>query len=229
MAKIKFGMMMTDARGKLGGQVFSKNRSGAYVRTKVTPVNPRTSFQQSNRALLGSLSSNWSGLTSEERTEWNNAVNNWQSTNVFGDNTTPTGKNLFTGLNKVAASQFPTNDLMRTPPAKVEMVPYSIGSAIADTANQTLIITLANTETVGKTFQVRATPIVSSGTTFVTNRYRSLSSAFTVASGGVLDISSAWLARFGAIAETGNIFVEIREVQENGQLGVPAVSRVNFL
>ena len=24
MAKIKFGMMMTDARGKLGGQVFSK-------------------------------------------------------------------------------------------------------------------------------------------------------------------------------------------------------------
>ena len=42
MAKIKFGMMMTDASGKLGGQVFSKNRGGSYVRTKVTPTNPQT-------------------------------------------------------------------------------------------------------------------------------------------------------------------------------------------
>lgn len=53
MAKIKFGMMMTDARGKLGGQVFSKNRSGSYVRTKVTPVNPQTTTQQNSHCVTG--------------------------------------------------------------------------------------------------------------------------------------------------------------------------------
>jgi hypothetical protein len=55
MAKIKFGMMMTDARGKLGGHVFSKNRSGAYVRTKVTPVNGQTTAQTGVRAIFGAI------------------------------------------------------------------------------------------------------------------------------------------------------------------------------
>lgn len=55
--KIKWGMMMTDGRGKLGGQVASKNRAGAYVRTKVTPVNPRTTQQQAIRTLFGSIAS----------------------------------------------------------------------------------------------------------------------------------------------------------------------------
>ena len=36
MAKIKFGAMMVDASGKLGGQVFAKNRGGAYIRTKTS-------------------------------------------------------------------------------------------------------------------------------------------------------------------------------------------------
>ena len=78
MAKIKFGMMMTDARGKLGGQVFSKNRSGAYVRTKVTPVNPRTAAQPLSRSILGTLSASWSGLTEVQRRSWNAAVDDWQ-------------------------------------------------------------------------------------------------------------------------------------------------------
>ena len=55
MAKIKFGMMMTDARGKLGGQVFSKNKGGAYVRTKVTPSNPQTIAQTTRRALFAAI------------------------------------------------------------------------------------------------------------------------------------------------------------------------------
>lgn len=37
MAKIKFGMMMTDASGKLGGQVFSKNRG--FVRSYKSNAN----------------------------------------------------------------------------------------------------------------------------------------------------------------------------------------------
>ena len=52
MAKIKFGMMMTDASGKLGGQVFSKNRGGSYVRTKSTPVNRQSSAQMNVRGIF---------------------------------------------------------------------------------------------------------------------------------------------------------------------------------
>ena len=42
MAKILTTAIVADIRNKLNGSVFSKNRYGAYVRTKVTPVNPQT-------------------------------------------------------------------------------------------------------------------------------------------------------------------------------------------
>lgn len=52
MALIKFGMMMTDARGKLGGHVFTKARNGATIRTKVSPANPQTSAQSLSRSIF---------------------------------------------------------------------------------------------------------------------------------------------------------------------------------
>ena len=99
MARIKFGMMMTDARGKLGGQVFSKTRSGAIVRTKVTPVNPRSVAQANARAILGDNSGKWATLTEEQRLSWIAAADNVVKTNIFGDNYKPSGKNLFVGTN----------------------------------------------------------------------------------------------------------------------------------
>jgi hypothetical protein len=55
MAKINFGQTVNDARGKLGGTVFSKNKSGAYTRRKVTPANPRTVAQSRVRNFFGTL------------------------------------------------------------------------------------------------------------------------------------------------------------------------------
>ena len=58
--KLKFGAIVTDGRGKIGGHVASKNRSGAYLRTKVTPSNPNTVAQVQVRSILASLSQSWS-------------------------------------------------------------------------------------------------------------------------------------------------------------------------
>lgn len=92
-------MMMTDARGKLGGHVFTKTRSGATVRTKVTPHNPQSASQGSARSILSQLSRGWSNLTEPQRASWNGAVESFQLTNVFGDSYLPSGKNLYTSLN----------------------------------------------------------------------------------------------------------------------------------
>lgn len=99
MARIKFGMMMTDARGKLGGQVFTKTRSGATVRTKVTPRNPQTLAQGQARSILANLSRGWSNLSVNDRESWQSAVNSFTKTDVFGDNYAPSGKNLYVSLN----------------------------------------------------------------------------------------------------------------------------------
>lgn len=90
---------MTDARGKLGGQVFTKTRSGATIRTKVTPTNPQTSAQQTSRSILGTLSTKWRSLDQADRASWNSAVDGFAKTNIFGDSYLPSGKNLYVGLN----------------------------------------------------------------------------------------------------------------------------------
>lgn len=119
MSKIKWGAIVVDGRGKLGGHVFTKTRSGATMRTKVTPVNPQTAAQAAARSRLGSQSQAWRGLTEAQRIGWNDLAQRTAKTNIFGDQYFPTGKNLFTGLNsnRMLITQSP----LTTAPELVEM------------------------------------------------------------------------------------------------------------
>lgn len=225
MAKIKFGMMMTDARGKLGGQVFSKNRSGSYVRTKVTPVNPRSVYQQGNRSLLGSLSQAWASLDEYQRNQWNNAVSSWQKTNVFGDLQKPTGKNLFTSLNKVRAQMFPLLDTLVTPPAKAEFLPFVIVSSVASVTTGT-ILTLGGSGSTNATFSVRVTPPLSPSISYVQNQLRSIGKAVDSGAEGVLNISAGYISRMGTFAAGLAITIEVRQVSVNGELGTPQLFKI---
>ncbi len=68
MAKIKMTAIVADIRNKLNGTVFAKNRGGAYMRTKVTPVNRQTSDQSTVRNRLGSFAQGFRGLTQDQIT-----------------------------------------------------------------------------------------------------------------------------------------------------------------
>lgn len=99
MSKIKWGAIVVDGRGKLGGHVFTKTKSGATMRTKVTPVNPQTAAQASARSRLGGNSQAWASLNEEQRSGWNALASETSKTNIFGDQYFPSGKNLFTSVN----------------------------------------------------------------------------------------------------------------------------------
>lgn len=99
MSKIKWGAIVVDGRGKLGGHVFTKTKSGATMRTKVTPVNPKTSAQAAARSRLGGNSQAWAGLSEAQRRAWNALASETSKTNIFGDQYFPSGKNLFTSVN----------------------------------------------------------------------------------------------------------------------------------
>jgi hypothetical protein len=70
MARIIFGNMVADARGKVGGIVYSRNTGGAYARQKVSPVQPRTPAQLNQRSRLTSISKLWENLTNAQREAW---------------------------------------------------------------------------------------------------------------------------------------------------------------
>lgn len=213
MAKIKFGMMMTDARGKLGGQVFSKNRGGAYVRTKVTPVNPQSVFQSAVRASFATFSQAWSGLTQELRDSWNGAVSSWATTDIFGDLRNPTGKNLFLRLNQLATQAGWAS--FTTVPVKAEVPEGIVASAIFNLADETLTL-----EGVSNALDVRivlrATPPLSQGTSFVKNDLRDIynDDAASYSSGAAFYF---YTGRFGNPIVGNNIHIAVKYVLASGQ------------
>lgn len=100
MAKVKFGAMVTDARGKLDGIVFTKGRGGAVIRKKVTNVNPNTRKQSLRRSITQLLSKHWSNkLTNAQRKAWSLAAINFPKNDIFGNTKVPTGFGYFMRIN----------------------------------------------------------------------------------------------------------------------------------
>ena len=217
MAKIQFGMMMTDARGKLGGQVFSKNRAGAYIRSKVTPSNPQTLDQQANRALLGSTSRGWSSLSEANRTAWNAAVVNWPMKTIFGATSIPSGKSLYVMLNKNLAAIGEAG--INTPPTKADTPVLGLNSVVVDISSHTLTIDYSGA--VGSyVLQLRATPILTQGTSNAKNRFRVIYSANEADFDTELAYA-AWVNRFGAFAAGANVQFSIALISPTtGQISV---------
>jgi len=214
--KIKFGAIVTDGRGKIGGHVASKNRGGAYLRTKVTPSNPNTVAQAQARSLLASLAQGWRGLTDAQRLGWNAAVSDWAKTDIFGDIKNPSGLNLFVKVNANLSSVNET--ILLDVPAKLDMPTASLLSAEYSVATGLLELTLDSVVTTPTPVLVRATKKLSSGVSFVKSEYRVISKETT--DGNLIDVSSAYDVKFGALALGDNAFVSFQFVLASGQKSV---------
>lgn len=218
--KAKWGMMIVDGRGKLGGHVLSKNRSGAYARTKVTPVNPQTSFQQGARNLLASFSQGWRALSAARIAAWNAATPAFSGSNIFADIVNPTGKNLYTKLNINLANigLGPLND----PPLPSGAGQVTAGAAVVVSAGAK---TIAHTDdTAGHTIQVWATEGVSPGKLFVKNKFR-LITTFTGGAVSPATVTAAYDARFGAPPVGTRVSFRLVSVNNTtGESGVPSES-----
>lgn len=93
MARILPGSMVSDARGQIGGVVFSRNAAGAYVRNNSSPVNPNTSRQQAIRSGFGQAAARWRDtLTAAQRAAWEAYAQQTPVPNVFG------GKDIISGI-----------------------------------------------------------------------------------------------------------------------------------
>lgn len=217
--KIKFGAMVVDGRGKLGGHVASKNRSGSYFRTKVTPVNPQTTRQSAVRSALTGFSQAFRGLTAAQITAWNSAVQNFSSTDVFGDLRNPSGLNLFMKLNmnlsQVGVAQIDDPPL----PSSVEVV--TSVSLSADSSPQTFSITFAPTPVPANTaFIIEATAGVSAGKSFVKSEFRQIGYLDAAATSPANQLT-AYTNKFGTLIAGQKIFVKLTPVNKiTGQRGL---------
>lgn len=213
MAKIKLSAIVSEMRGKLNGSVFSKNRGGAYVRTKVTPVNPQSLAQGLVRATLTNLSQAWRGLTEAQRLAWISAVSAFTSTDIFGDIKTPSGINLFNklNLNLAAIGESPIS----TPPVPVSVGYFDTLSIVGDESASTLSATFTNIgASIDQTVIVEATPGVSAGKSFVKSEYRQIGT-FAGNASSPQALGTMYEAKFGDLVAGQKVFVRLRFVDKN--------------
>jgi len=96
MALIKFGGGITEMRGSIAGNVYSRNRYGAYARARTVPINPNTGFQQVMRSIVAYLTNRWSAvLTSGQRTAWGTYASNVSMLNKLGESMNLSGFNHY--------------------------------------------------------------------------------------------------------------------------------------
>ena len=220
MAKVKLGAIVTDISGKLGGHVFSKNRSGKYMRTKGVPTNPQTSAQMLIRGMFAAISSSWSELSELQRTSWRNAVDQFATTDVFGDIKNPTGKALYQRLNQnLSVSDQP---LIDSAPFATDVPFLGIISAGGSVATNVLRIKTVGDATANKVL-VFATEPLSQGTKFVKNKLR-LIEVFAGGDDLALEVEASYTAKFGELVAGANVYFGVKTVNQVGQAS-PMISK----
>ncbi len=203
MGKIKFGSFVTDIRNKVGGQVYSKNRGGAYTKNKVSPAQPRTTA----RTRLATFAQGWRSLTSGQLAAWNAAVGSFLKTDVFGDLKTPSGLNLYTKLNVNIAQV--GGSAITTPPLPIAVVgPTSLTlSGAAGTPALSLVFTVspipANTS-----YLIQATQQLSAGRFSVNSFFRTITTAAAAATSPI-NLLTAYNTKFGTLVAGTKVFVKI--------------------
>ena len=211
--KLKFGAIVTDGRGKIGGHVASKNRAGAYLRTKVTPSNPNTVAQAHARGILASLSQGWGQLTDSQRKGWNEAVKEWGTTDIFGDIKNPSGINLFVKLNANLSSI--GHPFLSDVPAKREVPQVGIVGATLSRGTGNLQIYFNSASADSYIALVRATPKLSNGVSFVKSQFRVVGNVNVVSNG--LMLVGGYGDKFGTPSLGDNVYVSVQFVLLNGQ------------
>lgn len=218
MASAKFGNIIVDMRGKINGNVYSKNKGGAYVRTRVKPSNPRSTFQTAVRATLTAFSQAWKALTATQIAGWNQGAINFPKSNRVGDRHIINGNSLYVSLNKNLADVGLSGISDCPAPASVDTV--AVSTAVADNSSQSLVITLGGAIPANTSIKVFTSGTVSAGVNSIGTKLRQVSS-FNTGHAAALTLTTAYLARFGSIGAAGSkIFYKIVPVNETtGQAG----------
>ncbi|MBA7707952.1 hypothetical protein ES703_116836 [subsurface metagenome] len=100
MAIIRFGPMVADARGSVGGTVFARNSAGAYTRNRTKPIYGGIGVQATRAAQMSQVVQTWQmDLSVDQRNAWTAKAPSNGLTNRVGDRMTGSGFNLYARAN----------------------------------------------------------------------------------------------------------------------------------
>ena len=99
MATIKFSSVVSDARGRIGGTVFSRGQNGSYIRTFSMPKKSNSVISLIKRQYLAHYSAKWRELTKADRKAWIQAAIYNPYINRVGETSYYSGFQLYMKVN----------------------------------------------------------------------------------------------------------------------------------
>jgi hypothetical protein len=217
--KVQWGAIVTDGKGKIGGQVLSANRGGAYMRTKVIPHNPQSIAQQNARYLLVQFSKSWKTLTQAEIAAWVAAGPNWIGKNNIASSVTPTGKNLYERLNINLANIGMAS--ISSPPVPASLSQITDFTATFVHAGAVTLHWTSGAVPAAEGWIIRATAPVSPGKSFVKNLFRIID-VLPAAAASPNVITAAYNAKFGSGSAGQKVYFSIEQIDNtSGTSGIP--------
>ena len=225
---IKWGSIIVDGSGKLGGHVFSKSRGGNTVRTLARATNPQTIYQQLIRSRFTQLSQGWRNLSESERESWYRAESSFSRINRFGDVVLLSGKNLYNSLNAQRAiiglgvlniaplpSEIPKNVTTR-PVINIGTGRIEIEGDYVD----------------GTDYVIIGTKQVSNGTKDAGDRSRIFSVNMAVANGQFIGFANQnynrYVSVFGVPTSAGKTFIGTYSISTSGQRSPVSIMQAVF-
>lgn len=96
MALVRFGGGVSEMRGSISGQTFARNRSGAYVRNRINPINPQTQAQNQLRYLFAQVAASFKTLSKAQKEAWDDYARSLTFfRNRLGEAYTPSGRQVY--------------------------------------------------------------------------------------------------------------------------------------
>jgi len=198
MARIAFTSTLEEIIGKLAGSVFQDSYMGIQIRTRVSPRNPQTYFQQLRRGEFGYLSAGWRYLSQIERNTW-----------ITGAGSIPEALRLYLSSNVNLSlldlppiTNYPGNSVVPSFPVEIETYNdttikiFAAGITKIVPANKSLLIFATYEKADTKIFSnpSQYSPIVSfpNGTDLST----------------AINITAEWISRYGQITTGKRICIK---------------------
>lgn len=201
MAITRQGSVVGEVSGSVGGVVFSRNRGGNYVRTRVKPSNPSTEYQVAVRNALSTASGDWKDLTDAQRAAWKSWADSNPIRNRLGESIRLQGNAAFVELNArlimLGTASVATPPIVSAPDPLLTLTgSYDVG------AGDFQVAYTATPLAAGTKLWVSGCLLSSASINFVQNRLRHFfTSAAAAASPAAIE--SAFTARFGT-PQVGN-------------------------
>lgn len=222
MAIATFGPIISAARGKIGGTVFSANKSGPYVKAWSRGSNPASPDQTAHRAVITEFSQAWSDLTDTQKNNWAtySALPAQLLTSPLGEDYAISGFNWYVALNQNlrSSSEGAISDapVLGTPDTPIiETVTFR---NTPSATNSAVKLTAASPD-LADFHAVKALVVNSVGRTAQASVRPHMITEVPSVGGRFLIFQDELEARFGTIQSDQKLFVTVRTQNSEGRRG----------